>query len=268
MKENGESMNFISLFLKGTLMGMFMLVPGVSGGTIAILLKMYDELLIRLSNLFDDFRRNFLFLFIVLCGGIIGIFISSYFLSVVINSFYFEMIYVFLGILIYYFLETLCKNGRRYLARNAFLVSVGVFLALSINFIPVNFFNIENKYLNLFVLGIFLASALILPGVSVSYVLLIFNIYDKVINAVKTFEIIYLLEIGISLIIGIAIVVKGLSYLLIRKKEIIENVISGFVVASIYIILPTLNNVKDVTYMLILVLIVIILRILSRFRMN
>ena len=45
-----------------------------------------------------------LFLFIVLCGGILGIFISSYFLSVVINFFYFEMIYIFLGIIIYYFL--------------------------------------------------------------------------------------------------------------------------------------------------------------------
>ena len=247
-------------------MGMFMLVPGVSGGTIAILLKIYDELLTRLSNLFKDFKKNFIFLFIVLIGGIIGIFISSYFLSFVIKSFYFEMIYIFVGILIYYILETLCKNGSRNITKNIILIIIGVFLGLSMTLIPVNFFNIKNKYLNLFILGIFLASALILPGVSVSYVLLIFNIYDKVINAINTFELIYLLEIGISLLIGIMIVVKGLSYLLLRKKDIIENIISGFLITSIYIILPPLQTPKDVIYMLIMIVVGIILKITMNIR--
>lgn len=266
MKENGESMNFIYLFLKGILMGVFMLVPGVSGGTIAILLKIYDELLIRLSNLFKDFKKNFIFLFIVLSGGIIGIFISSYFLSFVITSFYFEMIYIFVGILIYYIFETLCKNGRRNIIKNIILIIIGVFLGLSITLIPVNFFNIKNKYLNLFILGVFLASALILPGVSVSYVLLIFNIYDKVINAIKTFELIYLLEIGISLLIGIMIVVKELSYLLLRKKDIVENIISGFLITSIYIILPSLQTLKEVIYMMIMIIVGIILKITTNIR--
>ena len=62
MKENGDCMNFITLFLKGLLMGMFMLVPGISGGTIAILLNLYDRLLISLSDLFKNFKTNFLFL--------------------------------------------------------------------------------------------------------------------------------------------------------------------------------------------------------------
>ena len=82
MKEKGESMNFITLFLKGILIGLFMLIPGVSGGTIAILLKIYEELLIRLNTLFKDFKNNFKYLFIVFIGGLIGVFISSYFLSI------------------------------------------------------------------------------------------------------------------------------------------------------------------------------------------
>ena len=59
MKENGDCMNFMILFLKGLLMGMFMLVPGISGGTIAILLNLYDRLLISLSDLFKNFKTNF-----------------------------------------------------------------------------------------------------------------------------------------------------------------------------------------------------------------
>ena len=61
MKENGDCMNFMILFLKGLLMGMFMLVPGISGGTLAILLNLYDRLLISLSDLLKTLNQIFYF---------------------------------------------------------------------------------------------------------------------------------------------------------------------------------------------------------------
>ena len=262
MKEKGECMNFITLFLKGILIGLFMLIPGVSGGTIAILLKIYEELLIRLNTLFKDFKNNFKYLFIVFIGGLIGVFISSYFLSIFFQKFYFEFIFIFVGILIYYSVETLCKNGKKYIVKNLFLISLGLGLGLLFSFIPVNFINIENKILHLFVLGILLAGALILPGISVSYVLLIFNMYDKVLIAIKSFDLLFLLEMGIALLIGISVVTKGLSYLLIRKKDNIENVIVGFVISSIFMVLPPVASSKDVIYMLILMTLGILFKVI------
>ena len=150
MKENGDCMNFIILFFKGLVMGIFMLVPGISGGTIAILLNLYDKLLISLSDLFKNFKANFLFLFTVLLGGIFGIFISSFFLSFIVLNFYFEMIYIFLGIVIYYLFETFFKSGKRMITRNILLVILGVILGLSFNLIPSNIFqtsNWENEYI-------------------------------------------------------------------------------------------------------------------------
>jgi putative membrane protein len=61
MKENGESMNFIFLFLKSIVIGFFMLVPGISGGSIAILLNIYDDLLLSLNNIFKTFKSSVTF---------------------------------------------------------------------------------------------------------------------------------------------------------------------------------------------------------------
>ena len=242
-------------------MGLFMLVPGISGGTIAMLLKIYDELLMRLSNLFKDFKQNFFFLFIVLLGGLLGIFISSYFLRFIFREYYFEMIFIFIGIVIYYLLETIVKSGKRYIFKNSILIFIGMILGYLLTVIPVSFFSFENKYLTLFILGLFLASALILPGISVSYILLIFNIYDKVLLAIQTFDILYLMEIGVALFIGIVIVIKGLSYLLIKRKNITENIINGFIITSIFVVLPPINSAKDFVYLTILIIVGIIIEL-------
>ena len=93
MKENGESMNFIFLFFKSVVIGFFMLVPGISGGSIAILLDIYDDLLASLNNIFKTFKSSFTFLLVAAFGGIIGLFVSSFVLNFVVNNFYFEMIY-------------------------------------------------------------------------------------------------------------------------------------------------------------------------------
>ena len=247
-------------------MGLFMLVPGISGGTIAILLKIYDELLLRLSNLLKDFKRNFLFLFVILLGGLLGIFISSYFLGFIFIEYYFEMIYIFVGILVYYLFETIFKSGKRYMLKNSILIIVGMILGYLISFIPISFFELKNKYLSLFILGIFLASALILPGISVSYILIIFNIYDEVLIAIQTFDLFYLVELGVALLIGIVVVIKGLSYLLISKKYITENIIVGFVITSILKVLPSINSANKIVYAAIYILCGILLETALSYR--
>lgn len=236
-----------------------MLVPGISGGSIAIMLDIYDELLIRLNNLFSNFRKNFNYLLIVLIGGLIGLFISSYILDFFVNTIYFELIYMFLGVVIIYLINNFKNSVRHNIFLKLFYVFVGFIIGLLITKIPVNMFD-ENGILTLVLLGIFLAIALILPGISVSYVLLIFNLYDDIILAIKNIDYIYLAKIGLFLFIGIFLVVKFLNYLIIRKKEFMDNVIAGFILSSIWIIIPKLSNFKQIIYATIFILCGIIVR--------
>lgn len=262
MTDMGESMNFISLFTKGIVIGLFMLVPGISGGSIAILLNIYEDLLVKLNNLFKDFKNNFKFLLVVLLGGIIGIFISVFFLEIVFEMFYFEMIFAFIGMMIYHFLTIIYKSGKKKIIKNVLLMVIGVGIGLGLTMLPINIFNIQNKYLNLFIVGVFLAAALILPGISVSYVLLIFKMYDTLLFAIKTFDLLYLLEMMIALIIGTLLVIKGLNYLIIKKNDILESVIIGFVFASVWVVLPIIKSCKDLIYGMIFIILGVIIRTL------
>lgn len=260
MKENGESMNFIFLFLKSIVIGFFMLVPGISGGSIAILLNIYDDLLLSLNNIFKTFKSSVTFLAVASVGGIIGLFLSSYVLEFFIQNFYFEIIFLFLGLMISYAFKMLKSVEKKTFLRNILLIFIGVAVGILITKIPIGFLNIKNKYLNLLFVGIFLAVALILPGISVSYVLLIFSMYSELLIAIQQFDILYLLEIGVALIVGILLVAKILNYFLINKKSFVENIIVGFIFSSIWIILPDITNEKELVYAVIFILLGIILK--------
>ena len=99
------------LFIKSIVVGMFMLVPGISGGTLAIILNIYEGLLSSLSHLFRNFKSNFLYLLTALFGGILGIIISSYFIDFFIKNYYFELLFLFIGITMH-FSYTQIKNSK------------------------------------------------------------------------------------------------------------------------------------------------------------
>ena len=66
-------MKSLLIFLKGLVIGISMLVPGVSGGTMAIIFGIYDYLIRAVSRFFDDWKRNFKLLFYLALGGIVGV---------------------------------------------------------------------------------------------------------------------------------------------------------------------------------------------------
>ena len=65
-------MSFLMLFLKGIVIGIAMVIPGVSGGVIAVVFGIYEKMISSLTNLFKDFKKNFTYLFVlgigILCG--------------------------------------------------------------------------------------------------------------------------------------------------------------------------------------------------------
>ena len=138
------------------------------------------------------------------------------------------------------------KNDKWYYI---FVILLGALLSVGINFIKG--INIDtNNYISLFILGIILAVSLVLPGISISYVMLVFGIYYDVILAIKEFDLTYLFKIGISLLIGILLIIKLLSYLLNKYKSFMNNLILGFMVGSLFLIIPKVESFSDITKLL------------------
>ena len=83
--------------LKGLLIGASMLVPGVSVGTMAILLGIYDELICSVNNIFKDFKKSFFFLFKFCIGAVIGFILFARLISTALDKYERPVMYLFIG---------------------------------------------------------------------------------------------------------------------------------------------------------------------------
>lgn len=213
------------LFFKGMIIGIVMMIPGLSGGSMAMALNIYDEIIFNLSNLKI---KNILYLCKVSLGGLFGIIFFSFFLfNITTVSFFKYVIFliIFINILI------LLKQYNKFSFVYLLLIVLGYVLMLILN----NFktYNISLTYINYFYIGILLAVSLILPGLGASYVLYILNLYDVFNIAIKTFDILFLFNIFIYTLIGIILSAKLLNYILIKDKFLIYSLVIGLLLGGI-----------------------------------
>ena len=85
--------------LKGILIGIGMILPGVSGGVIAVILGVYDKIIYSLSNFFSDYKKNARFLIPLFIGMGIGAIISAKILIYIFNKYFIESCYLFIGLI-------------------------------------------------------------------------------------------------------------------------------------------------------------------------
>jgi putative membrane protein len=228
-------------FLKGAVIGGSMLLPGLSGGTMAILLGIYERLIRAVSDITKglDIRKNLLFLGIFTAGGLAGVFCFSYALSAMLSAFGFYLSFLFIGMIAGTVPLIFKESGVAELKFSDILYTlIGVIISLSINLIPENLLNISSfssvaDVVLLFMAGIFIAIALILPGISVSYTLLILGIYNRVIESVKSLDVLYLLPIGVGTIAGILFFTRLLDTMMTKYKRASYMIITGFVISCI-----------------------------------
>ena len=240
-----NTFDYIKLFFKGIFMGIADAIPGVSGGTIALLLGIYEELIHTISSLnfeqilylrkngFKSFwsKINGGFLFSLLLG--IGVslisfvkisaslldkyplFVWSFFLGLIIATVY----------VIYKLIEKL--NFRNILF---VLISIMATLLLS-SFSTVEINNISLLYI-LFC-GIIASSAMILPGISGSLILVILGVYTFLINALNNLDILIILAFILGAIIGLLGFSRVLKYLFNNYRNITYSIMLGLVIGSI-----------------------------------
>lgn len=220
-------MKSVILGIKGFIIGFFMMIPGLSGGSLAIMLGIYEELLMATANLRK--KEHLFFIFLVVLGGGFGILAVSMLLSFIKGNKYFSFIVV--GIVV----ATILPYVKKLKLQNILFFLLGIVIAIVLSFIP----QIEINYMNfssiLFLIAIefLLAIGLILPGISFSYLLTTFNLFDRIIEAIKTMDILFLLIFGLTLVFWIIITAKSLSYVFQKYPKRADAFILGFLVFSI-----------------------------------
>jgi len=241
--------DYASLLLKGIGMGAADVIPGVSGGTIAFITGIYEELvhsiksinLIALKLLFSFRIKEFWkqingnFLFFVVTGILTSVFTLSHLIEYLLINFPVYIWSFFFGLIIASSVFIL----RDYLKinwLNIIFLLTGIVIAFIIT--SVSPAETSDAYWFIFISGAIAICAMILPGISGSFILLLLGKYQFILNAVNQFKIDILLIFIIGAIIGIISFSNLLSWLLKKFHNITIILLAGFMIGSLNKIWP------------------------------
>lgn len=232
-------------FLKGMAVGATMLIPGVSGGTMAMILGIYDRLVQATASWSGNRKENTRLLGLFACGGIIGILLLAKPLLYALERWTYPMCYLFLGAVAGGIPMILRKAGTKRIKPRAFLYLLfGMALIAVLAEIPGLDVWMDRgrlgQTLYLFGAGILAAAALILPGISISYLLLLLGLYDHLIDAVVRLEFGIIIPMGVGGLLGVLLFTKLLEQALERYPMGTYFWILGFMAGSLPEIYPGL----------------------------
>jgi putative membrane protein len=241
-------------FLKGLAIGLSVIVPGVSGGTMAILLGIYQRLLRAVNTFFKNFKESILFLSVLAAGALVSIFAASNLIGYLLENYKSVTNFFFLGIIlgglpvIYkesdldYGTLIRLENGGGYKARrilrDALPFVIGAGLVVGIGFIKtalIDLSAVEGFWSVVFnvLIGFIAAVALVLPGISGSYFLMALGLYEKYNYAISNLVVLDLIPFAVGAVAGIVLTAKVLDRLLQTRKRGTYLLILGFLIGSL-----------------------------------
>lgn len=242
--------DYLVIMLKGIAMGAADVVPGVSGGTIAFISGIYEELLSSISNvnlnLFKTLKNKGLKAAWKQLNGsflaslFVGIFISIVSLAKVIS-----LLLVSHPILLWSFFFGLVLASVIYIGKQVtkwdfiaiFLVVLGAGSAYYIT--TLNPMVSENSStLFMFFAGAIAVCAMILPGISGSFILVLLGAYKPVLAAINNRDLVTIAAIGLGAIVGLLSFSRVLKYLFANYKNYTLAVLTGFIIGSLNKIWP------------------------------
>ena len=236
--------------LKGILIGIGKILPGISGSLIAISLGVYYKSIHIIGNIYKINKNDLIFLSNLLIGICISIVLFSKLIINLLNIYYIQTMLLFLGLIIG------CINGLLKIIKkdlnfkNIIFLLFPLLIILLINIINIKI-NISINYFTIFFLGILESITMILPGVSGTALFMYLNIYQNILGLMSTITLDSIIFIT-GIIIGFILFSKIISIILLKYKIKLLYVITGLMISTILIILKdTLNCDYDFISLLI-----------------
>ncbi|PSL45893.1 putative membrane protein [Salsuginibacillus halophilus] len=233
---------------RGIVMGIGDLIPGVSGGTMAVVLGIYDRLILSINQLFTRFAlRSLLFIGPLALGMLLAIFSFSQVFNYLNNNHPVPTMFFFLGLIVGVIPFLLRHVGARehFTFRHyALLLGGAAFLAFVLpnpaegGDGPVLTSLGMQEYALLFFGGWIASSAMIIPGFSGSLMFMILGIYWTIIEAVASFNFTVIAVVGVGVLIGIGIMSKIIHFFLHHYHFATYALLIGFVIGSIFLMFP------------------------------
>jgi putative membrane protein len=248
--------HYFILVIKGFGMGAANIIPGVSGGTVALITGIFEELIDSIKSFdikalkllftgkFREFSQhvNFNFLVSVFLGVGISIFSLAKLLEFLFNNYPVYIWAYFFGLILasVYFVG---KSIEKWNASVVVTFIVGTAAALSISFL--NPANENDSFFYLIICGVVAICSMILPGLSGSFVLILLGNYRLLINAIGNIRFDVLLPIIIGAGVGLVAFSHLLSWVYKKYRNETISTLTGFILGSLAIIWPWKNSFDE-----------------------
>lgn len=243
----------VKSILKGMVIGIANIIPGVSGGTMMVAMGIYDKLIHCITHLFSEFKKSVLFLFPILIGMGVAIVASSFGLEYLFAHFPIQTNLLFIGLIVGG-LPAIWKNVKGNKVQAGHVIAFVLFFALvaglailgetegSAADLSFSFLNV----IKLFGVGIIASATMVIPGVSGSMVLLLMGYYNPILTAINDFirSLVafdmdgilagfgILVPFGIGVVVGIFAIAKLIEIIFEKFPLYAYWAIIGLIVAS------------------------------------
>ena len=265
-------LTFFKQVLKGVLIGVANIIPGVSGGTLAVSMGIYDQLILSITHLFKDTKKSIKTLMPYGIGAVVGIVSLSFIIEWLFLRFPFEMNLFFCGLILgsVPILYSKVKGNRieiKYIIAFLFMfiLVIGMSLFKSSEMVQKTLTLSDFQWIKLFGVGVIASATMIIPGVSGSMILTLMGYYLPILESVnhciksliqfKWGEMfttgILLIPFGVGVLVGIFLIAKLIEILLKHAEKLVYWGILGLVVGSPIAILITSGVVIGTTMSLI-----------------
>jgi putative membrane protein len=244
----------LSRFLKGVVIALGFILPGVSGGVLAAILGIYERMLRFMAHLTKNFKENLLFFLPVGIGGIVGIGLLSKPLEWLLQNYQIVVLWGFAGAIIGT-LPALAKEStlksKRTMGDLFWFFGTMIIGFLFLYFMGDILGTIPANFLGFVLAGGLIALGVLVPGLSPSNLLLVLGLYDPMLKGFKGFDILgVFLPIAIGGLLVMLLFSKLMEWLLEHYHSKVYHFILGIVIAStVLIVLPPVADYSGFTWL-------------------
>ena len=246
-------LSWISKMIKGIVIALGFILPGISGGVLAAILGIYERMIRFLAHPFKQLKEDVLYFLPVAIGMLLGIGLFSYPIEYLLEHYQVYVLWSFAGAIIGT-VPSLVKEANRDSERDkidliwfwtTFIIS-GIAL-YGLNFVVGS---LSASFLNFILAGSLLALGILVPGLSPSNLLLILGLYTPMLTGFKSFDLFgTFLPIGIGAVLTLIAFSKFMDYALRVYHSRIYHFIIGIVLSStLLILLPNAGNPESISY--------------------
>lgn len=232
----------------GIFIGLSVIVPGISGSTMAITMKVYDKGMYAFSHIFKEFKKCFFYALPVLIGIAIGFLGGVVCVKILLELFPFITICFFMGLMIGTYPVIFREiNGESLNAKRSLLLSVGFIMPIAFSLISVFLSGGANTleglnlghYALFFIMGILISITQLVPGLSATVLMMMFGYYTALLGGLSTDllksfpKLMVYVSMGVGFLIGVFAFSKIIEKILLNARKTFFFAITGISVGSV-----------------------------------